>query len=168
MKKIKFYLLTLVIGSALIIGGCGDDNPVDPGPGGTTASGNFTLNGGGYDNQTINITAGGAEYDPAENRTGVALYGVAGNDTTTVVLIFPGNQTGTFNFDIDSSFAAFYTNLANYYISSEGSTTITTYGSVGNNISGTFSHTVSNVNLTDNIEINGTFSARRIPDATEN
>jgi hypothetical protein len=165
MKKIKFYLLTLVIGSALIIGGCGDDdNPVDPGPGGTTASGNFTLNGGGYDNRTVNIVGGGAEYDPEDNTTGVVLYGVASGDTTTVIVVFPGNQTGSFPWDDELSAVYFYSNINNFYGPVEGSTSITAFGSVGNNISGTFSGTLSNTTLTDNITISGTFSARRIPD----
>ena len=163
MKNLKLLLAVLILGAGLIINGCEDDNnPVDPGPG-ATASGSFTLNGGGYDNQTVNIVGGGALYDSSQDETGVILYGVVNNDTATIAIAFPGNSTGNFTWSDTTSYLSFYTNISTIYLGVDGSTNITSYGNVGSNIAGNFSGTLSLFSA-DSINIDGSFSARRISD----
>lgn len=179
--RILSSLLTIVLlSTALLISGCSkdesDDNPLDPGNGGiggNTSSNSITLNGGGYTNKTVNFNISIGAFIASENMTAVMMSGVSGNDSVFVGLSMSGNAAGTFDWeDYTSETSKTYVIIriggltnpnAAVLISplGTGKTIITGYGSVGQNIAGTFSGTLLRYSDQSQITVTGKFSALR-------
>lgn len=161
---------------AFIANGCKKDKnePTPPGgggnTGGTAAQVQFTINGDGFNDQTITI-------NPATG-SGTALFSTADSETTGVLMadannsfqvIFPGNVTGTFacTGGVGPLALSLRTN-GQLYINQTNTATVTTYGAVGGWIEGTWSGTILRSNGasagTAATITNGTFRFRRMSD----
>jgi len=159
-RKLVLTLLSLIIFAL----GCKEETstaPEEPNPSGTMT---FTLNGGGFSNRTITLSAAVARYDVGEGETGVAAAGISGTDSVNCGLVFPGNQTGTFSW-VSGDFGLVFalSNPQRVYFPVSGSTTVSSYGAVGSNVRGTFSGTVTRLGTNETVTVsNGQFSATRI------
>ncbi len=149
------------------------DDPAPSGGGGTAVEGPkvaFTINGDGFANQAITITAasasGNAAYSTADNETSGTVMADANN---SFVLLFDGNSpatltctggVGAVNFSLRTG--------GQLYISQNNTVAITAYGAVGGFITGTFTGTVLRSNGasagTAATISNGTFRFRRVSD----
>ncbi len=111
--------------------------------GGGGGSGSFVINGAGYSNVNVNITsaAGGLYSGGTGPETAAGGYGLAGSDTVTFEIYFPGSATGAHPWNDSSGFSFQIRSGTSVktFISRDGggSTIIDTYGSVGGNITGT-------------------------------
>jgi hypothetical protein len=177
-----FSLAALV--SMLLINGCSkkDDNPVNPvNPDNNTnnsSSNSVTVNGDGYNNQTFEgvSIASTATYIPNDNVTGCQFV-VNAIDGTQIIFYFKGKTTGTYQWDLGSiestSKSGFVfrtgtsaTNMKFYFSkANSGSVKITSYGNIGQTVSGTFSGTLYNMaDDTKTITVSGKFSSTRTID----
>jgi len=149
-----------------------DSNPTDINGGGNTTS-TITLNGDGFSNKQVTISAGTSGYSTANQVTGGTL---SCSDNIQVTFIVPGNQTGTFNFSVEETSSDILTGLllvsgtgtnAKQYgvMSGSGSITISSYGAVGSAIKGSFTGKIYNVLTQAEVTISGSFSAIRVPDS---
>jgi|GEM_PF-1596987 len=171
----RIIIIILYISSAVFLSSCGDDDddPVKPGNGNGNQQNDITFNGGSLNGQTLNLTGLGGGYSPSENITAVVLSGVSGQDTVRVIIAFPGSTTGTFEWqdltvsgtgdESSGTILAFGETINEWYYSdgSAGATAVTTYGEVGQTITGTFSGNL--ISLTDSMSINGNFAVTRLP-----
>jgi hypothetical protein len=173
MKSIPPLILVSSLIVFLFFSGCkkaeSTTGPTGPGTAtGGTAS--FTLNGAGFSNQTVNIALLVGGFSVSNNMTGVAGSSVGAADTTWLTMAFPGSSTGTFQFSDTvgvvirrgggSSARMFVNGLGG------GQIAVTAYGSVGGNITGSFSGRLYDVTLSgiDSVSVsNGSFSALRAP-----
>lgn len=177
----KTFLKTVSILSIVIfifLSGCSkksDSNPVSP-ENPTTGSGSITLNGGGYNNTTINFAIGAGGYTSSEQMTACALYSATGSDSLFIVVEFPGKGTGDYQWveytdnssNINGIAVSVYNSTGNYKYfipKSGGKTSISTYGNVGQTIVGSFNGTVKDaITSATTITISGTFKVLRVPD----
>lgn len=156
------FNVTYVRGRAVVETGGGG------GGGGGTAS--FTLNGAGFNNAVFNLGSAYAAYFSSNNSTGVSAMAVQGSDTTWLFLNLPGNTTGTFQFS--GGAAVFIShgggqNVREFFSSPSGggNITVTSYGNVGGNVTGTFSGTLYEFTQSgmDSVSLtNGSFVAERV------
>ncbi len=163
-----FFTLSLLL---FFTGGCKkkNNNPVSSNNN-STSQVSFTVNGGGYNNQDININnsgSSGAIYVTDKNFTLGTINGISNNKNVSVIIAFSGKSTGTFAWDTTSSSIGFgftFGGVTYSGIPGQGKTTVTQYGDVGSAIKGTFSGNVFGVSgsTIDTIQIsNGQFSMIR-------
>ncbi len=174
--KISFRILSLVFIFSVFIAGCKKD---DSNPTGTDTTGgtySITLNGDGFSNKQVtpgsSITTAFVTYSTGSQKTGGFL---ACSDNINVWFFTPGQQTGTFNFEIgndqsDPSAGLIVssgtgTSIKTYYSKTgSGSITISSYGSVGSQVKGSFTGKVYNVATDAELTISGSFNANRTVD----
>lgn len=171
-RSFKLILLIFSASAIVFFSGCSkdDSNPVNPG-GGNNQTNKITFTGGAYNNQTFNLTGVYGGYSVGGQISVALLSGMAGQDSMTIVVAFPGSTTGTFSWQdasSDETTSGVIISISNdpnkWYMSNgpTGSTAVTTYGAVGSTIVGTFSGKVYSV--TDSSTVSGTFSVPRGPD----
>lgn len=176
--KISFRILSLVFIFSVFIAGCkkDDSNPAGSGDNGGNSTYTITLNGDGFSNKQVTpgstATTAYAMYSPTQQKTGGYL---ACSDNINVSFFTQGQQTGTFNFSVGDNdsdpevglivTSGTGTSMKIYYgKTGSGSITITSYGSVGGQIKGTFTGKIYNSTTDAEVTISGSFSATRIPD----
>ncbi|RJP71476.1 MAG: hypothetical protein C4539_04970 [Ignavibacteriales bacterium] len=173
--KISYRILSLVFVFAVLIAGCKKD---DSNPTGTDTTGgtySITLNGDGFSNKQVTINSAAGGYSTTNDVTGITL---SCSDNIMVTLVSPGKQTGTFNFSVDETSSDIITGLLlvinagttstkTYGVKSgSGTITISSYGSVGGQIKGSFTGKIYDVTSpTTEVTISGSFSATRVPDS---
>lgn len=166
MKNLKIsYSIFFIALSISIMISCSKntDNPVDPGSI-VKAEASLTLNGAGYTNKTVTLSNGISAYSLSDTVTAIQFSGKVDNDSLYFAVIFKGNQAGTINWDIDNG-AILLKNTSLFYIGeSQGSTTVSSYGSVNNKVEGNISGKLIEATSQAELNITGSFSAVRIPD----
>lgn len=168
----RYLVVILSLSAALVLNSCSDDDddPTGPGNGGNNQANKISFTGGRYNNQTFNLTPIAGGYSVSEDISAVILAGMAGQDSLSIVVAFPGNSTGTFTWQdasSDEASSGVIISVSNdpnkWYLSDvTGSTSISAYGQVGQAITGTFSGTVYSVS--DSAAVTGSFSVTRTPD----
>jgi hypothetical protein len=136
----------------------------------------FTLNGGGYNNQTfelpekISVYNKGAYYDDNADLTIIDIFNLDLNNPSSFSLKFPGNDTATFDWGSNRHllFVILSLTRGQSLILSKGQTTITRYEDVGGLIEGHFEGIVHKILKSDDLKsdedilLKGTFSIKRI------
>jgi hypothetical protein len=175
LKHISKILTVILISLSLtaFLSSCKKDssNPADAGTGGNGGGGGgnntVTLNGDGFSNTTITITYAAAGYESSTQTTGGSLTCSNG---ISITFYSPGQQTGTFNFSIDQNdvkagiilYSGSGQDMKIYMVqNNSGSITINNYGSVGQQITGSFTGKIYNVTTQAEVTISGSFSAIR-------
>jgi hypothetical protein len=143
------------------------DSPVDPNNI-TNSTATITLNGAGYTNKSVTLSNGLAEYSIPDTMTALQFSGKVDNDTLYFAILVKGNNTGTYNWDDENGTVIYrITSTGNYtYVGvTQGSTTISSYGGVTGKIEGTVNGKLIEVSSLNELNISGSFSAVRLPDA---
>ena len=99
--------------------------------------------------------------------TAVQFSGKVDNDTLYMAIIFKGNNTGTFSWNDETGIILYKSTSTGYYTylgTSQGTSTVSTYGSVGNKVEGNVNGKLIEASSLAEINITGNFSAARIPD----
>lgn len=190
MKKFSSLLLNPLFLSLLLIGVAGckksdKDDPTPSNPGGAGEKISFVLQGDGFSNQSFAINSNStntvalAAYNVPDNYTGV---GVKGNTNATksvsAVIVLRGKTTGEYAIGPDEQEDEAYMTLQvkdgsveKMYTAMEnaGILKVTSYGNVGDKIEGTFSGTLTRIDMTtgnpSTVTIsNGKFSVARVAD----
>jgi hypothetical protein len=170
MKKIKILTIgfsTLI--AVLMLTGCSkkSDNPVAPTQI-TSAEANIVLNGAGYTNKSITLSNGLCGYSIPDTTTVVYFNGTNDGDSLHLYIVFKGNHTGTINWDQDNG-SELYKNTSSGYLTfigiSQGTTTVNTYGAVGDKIEGNINGKLIESTSQTELTISGSFSAVRVPDS---
>ena len=177
LKNISKILIVFFISLSLttFLSSCKKDssNPADAGTGGNGGgggnSGSMTLNGDGWSNKVITITTAASAYGVSAQLTAINIIC---SDGITIIAYSTGNQTGTFNFTNDPTQGGGITltsgtgQTAKYYLSKEnaGTVTLSSYGGVGQTVSGSISGTIVNAATQEEVTINGSFNATRTVD----
>ena len=144
-----------------------DNNPVDPNNV-TNSAASLTLNGAGYTNKAATLGNGLGGYSLPDTMTVLQFSGKVDNDSLYLGIIFKANHTGTFNWDNDNGAIIYRTTSTGdflYYGISQGSTTVSNYGSVNGKIEGTINGKLIEQSSLAELNISGSFSALRIPDS---
>lgn len=174
MKNLKLYL-SLFFLVAMVAAGCskksnnpagpdlGSGNPQNPNNG-ASAQVEIIIDGVKY-----NANAGGSYFVPSENLTYTAFWGASNNDSLTVTVVFPGQELSTHSWGLDNSGVYMVkgtgSNIKAYVSDNNGGATIITqYGNVNQNIEGTFSGFLYDVQSGDSIEVFSSFLVKRMPD----
>jgi hypothetical protein len=167
MKNPKSPLFTVIIVLVLtLVFGCSkkSDNPVEP-VNIVSAEAKLTLNGAGYTNKSVTLSNGIAEFSPSDTVTAIQFSGKVDSDSLYFAIIFKGNQTGTINWN-DENGALLLKNASSFFIgASQGTTTVSSYGAVNGKIEGTITGKLIEQTTQVELNISGSFSAVRIPDA---
>lgn len=171
MKKIMFSLFYISIIILVMFIGCSKDNsgnPVGPGGGGTVSNeAKLTLNGGSFVNQAVTLSNGTSTYSTVDTATAILFSGKLNSDSLYFFVVFQGKQTGVINWN-DNNGVLFYKKSSsglNMYIgSSQGSTTISSYGSVGSKVDGSVTGKIIDATTQTEVNISGNFSSTRTPD----
>jgi hypothetical protein len=181
MKQIFYFLNACVVGFLLIaMDGCKkkEDNPIPQITGGNGQL-SFVANGDGFTNKAFSSTTGAtlAFYTVSDDKTAVGVD-VGNQNSSTYAgfsLTFAGKSTGTFELDNTADEAYFILSIkdgthdaAYYPAENAGTVTVTKYENVGGKIEGTFSGTLTKVDVTGQpatITIkDGKFSVPRLQD----
>lgn len=173
MKTKKLAVLFITILSAVIFfSACSKEsnNPVGPDP--TISGASIKINGGGFVNKQVTLSSGISAYAVTDNATYAQFVGTVDSDSLYFAFIFDGKQTGTFswNSDLTETYILHISQTESrlYVNVGEGTTTITSYGSVGGKIEGKAVGKLVDMNTQQiEITIDGTFSVVRGPDDTE-
>lgn len=178
MRSFCLYIAIICMGTLI---SCGDDS-TDPGNPQVGANG-FVLDGGGYAKTAVSLTdsTGIVQYDTTNTLTtytasGTAIFGksVSGAEQSIgVTITVAGNASGTSPWNNLTTGAGGYGLTLRIdsaiYVAVQGTTTVTSYGAVGDMVTGTFSGTVKDIATGTVLTItDGTFSAKRIPDKVQN
>lgn len=177
MEKFKFILLVLLTAvTLLIVSGCSkdskDSNPIVPdiNNGTNNNTGNqatIKINGDVFQNVQLKANDGASYYSPEENSTFTSIVAKAGTDTLLVLLGTAGKSTGTFNWNDTEAIAYLIipgNEYATYVSVNSGSTTITEFGNVNSYVKGTFAGSLYKAETNEPVDIEGTFSIKRIED----
>lgn len=169
MKKIHFHFFYVAILAVILLIGCSsdkNDNPLNPGNP-TNSEAKLTLNGGPFSNQSVTLSNGVSAYSLSDTTTAVLFSGTLSTDSLYFYVVFKGNQTGLKNWD-DNNGVVMYRNgtsgLSTYLGVSQGSTTISSYGSIGGKVEGTVSGKIIDAATQTEVNVSGNFSATRIQD----
>ncbi len=175
-RKFLPFISVISIFVLIVFSGCSNMNSSNSvSPEELTTGGSITLNGGGYNNTTVNFGIGQAAYSTNAQITKCLFYGKIGNDSILVIVAFSGESTGNHQWQ---QFSLNSTNIvgvaANIYNSSTnngyfmpdsgGNTTVSVYGNVGQTIEGSYSGTTQDIATSAKIAVNGTFKATREAD----
>lgn len=179
-RLIRVFSLIILISAFLIIGCSKDDDPTGPenndNPGGNIAVNSIVINGGGYSNKSVSFMLAQGSYSVSDALTGCVLSG--NTEIMSVTMVFPGNQSGSSNWD---DYIANNNNATSGIVLviggstsaktfapkfESGTTNITAFGAVNGKIDGNFSGTLYNpANESEQITINCNFSINRLPDS---
>ncbi len=169
MKKIHFHFFYAAILAFILLIGCSsdkNDNPVNPGNP-TNSEARLTLNGGPFVNQSVTLSNGVSTYSVTDTATAVQFIGTVNADSLIMLIVFRGNQTGNINWDNDNG-VILYKNgtsgLSTFIGVSQGSTTISSYGSIGGKVDGSVSGKLVDAATQAEVNVSGNFSATRIQD----
>jgi hypothetical protein len=176
LKKISksAFIIFFSIFLTTFLSSCKKDssNPTDGGNGGG-GGGNYTatINGDGWTNKSVTISTSTSTFGVSSQITAVNMIC---SDDIKLLAYTPGGQTGTFNFGTAASASqAVGITLTTgsgattkFYFAKEnsGTVTISSYGSIGGKVNGSFSGTLVNATSQAEITISGSFSATRTPD----
>lgn len=158
MKFLKTVLFFAFI-SFFVLSCSKSTTPTNVNPSNVTLEITFTLNGGTYTNQTFTYDAGGiGVYLSNQNATGLTFSGKTQGQGATIT--FTGNATGTYSFSSKNAMVIMMADNSQIAVTS-GSLIVSSYGAIGEYITGTFSG--SGINSTAQaIQItNGSFTAKR-------
>lgn len=177
IKKYRNYILSsgliiVVFGLFILFGGCSKKNNSNPVSVNNSSNSqiSFSVNGGGYNNKSFSLTSVGvsaASYISTSNYTIGTVDGTSNKTNISIIIQFPGNGTGTFQWDSTSNqneVALTLGSISYVGIPGHGSTKVTSYGKVGSVIKGTFSGTAMGFSgsSVDTVQIsNGSFSMVR-------
>lgn len=170
--KIFYFIPFIVI--TFILMSCNEDTISDNNKGTIAHKVTITLNGGDFSNETHTIEtplfiSSGATLDTASISTYCKVYGSPEDIPYSVDIVFPNQEIGSYswegllqysfiNIQLTSSSSGF-----NQLISTtDGKTTITSYGKVGELIIGNFNGDFIQRSTYDTVNINGNFSIQRI------
>jgi len=156
---------------AWTLGSCIKGTPTDSRPMAHTVS--FTMNGGLYSNESYTLAtplypSSGATYDTTLRVTWCNVYGAPSNVPYSVNIWFPGAQQGTFAWTYALPLESYisiqlaYGQQSRLSSTTNGSTTVTSYGNTGEQVVGTFSGFFLERSVYDTVAINGSFSITRI------
>ncbi len=176
--KLLFILALFVLAA---ITGCkknSENNPVNPGnpANPVNGSGSITLNGGEYNNKTINFNLGIGGYSVSDQMTVCVFYGAVNSDSLMVVVEFPQKAAGDFQWEeftenssnLNGVGLSVYNSSGTYKYFvpvSGGKTKVSKYGNVGENIEGNFSGTLKDAIFSSgNIDVSGSFKVLRMAD----
>jgi hypothetical protein len=168
VKKLASILLNPLFLAVLLIGieSCkknGKDNVVPTNPGSAGEKINFALQGDGFSNQSFVINSGSTNtvalggYNAADNYTGIGIAGnISATKSISTVIVFRGKSTGQFAMGPDEHDDEAYMTLLvkdgsteKMYVSMEnaGTLKVTSYENVGGKIEGTFSGTLTHLDI---------------------
>jgi hypothetical protein len=175
----NYLTRTLPLLALILLVSCGGKDPTSVGDTLQTGSNGVILSGGTFARTAINFTDSTAVaiFDSSKNRTAYTASGsavfakrVAGTPREVLAsLTFPGDNTGTFQWD-DLTAQASGTGLtltidSVVYKAVSGQTNVAEYANVGGAVSGTFSGSLKNSSTGEVITIESAkFSAKRGPD----
>lgn len=170
MKNYKLLSIILIVLSTVLYTGCSSDDsdgPIDPGNVITGAEAKLTFNGAGYTNKAVTLSNGVSQYSVPDTATIIIFSGKVDSDSLYFSIIFKGNQTGAINWNDDNG-AIIYKNGTSGYSTflgiDQGTTTISTYGGVSSKVEGNISGKLIDAVTQAELNVNGTFSATRLPD----
>ncbi|MFZ1291787.1 MAG: hypothetical protein WAR79_16945 [Melioribacteraceae bacterium] len=175
-KSNKFFLIFLMAVSFIfMISACGDDSsPTDNDDNNNSSSTTLSINGDGWTNKSLTANTSISTYATASQMT--VVNGVFPEDVQILIYV-KSNKTGTYNFKEEESgqgngitLSTGSGDLAKFYFwkDNSGSTTISSYGSVGGKVSGTFTGKLYNAITDAEITISGSFNAMRTVDVPTN
>lgn len=162
MKRIfAIFLLPLLLLS------CSKDSTTNPTDNNTGYQFSCVINGGTFSNKTYSFDVdGGSIYVPGSDETACSFTDPQGNSAQ---VIFKGNKTGTFNANEEENAVMIHliSTTELFYLKQGENIKVTTYGSVGGNVEGTFSGKAIYVNASTGAQFevtfsNGKFKAKRI------
>ena len=160
MKTIKGLMFVSLIIIGVALSSCSKDssNPVTPS---VNQKFTCTLNGGGYNNQTITLTNSAvAIYSSDDDKTGIVFSNTT-NDVGGIVI--KGKSTGTFSIDEGDYEVTINMNGKTALVLTSGTIVVTGYGSVGGEVKGTFSGSAIDASTQQTVQVtNGSFSAKRM------
>lgn len=173
--KMNNNILRLLFISVFLItiSACGDDsNPTDNNDdNNNTTSSTLKLDGDGFSNKSLSTETAVATYASVTQMT---VISISFDEDVQMLIYLKGNKTGTFTFEASNndalengiSVTSGSGQTAKYYLWKEqsGSIKITSYGSVGGKVSGTFTGKLYNVISDAEMTISGSFSAMRTVD----
>ena len=164
----SMFLSTIAILIIVFFVSCSDkkENPVGPGDV-TGAQATITLNGAGYTNKSSTLSTGAAGYSISDTTTAIVFSGKIDSDTLTFTIIFKGNQARTIAWNYDEGAMLFKygtTGQSSFIGYEQGTTTVTSYGAVGNKIEGSIVGKLVEASTLAELNISGNFSAVRVPD----
>ena len=157
-----FRLLVLALLSVAIIGfnACSKKNTITDPIDTTLYEVTFTLNGGGYTNQTFTFnSSGGAIYSSQYNVTNISF---TGENNQSLQIMMKGNSTGTYSFGSTDYSCSITTKDKPLFILTSGTLKITEFGSLLGNVKGTFSGSGVNTSAATITVTNGSFSCKRL------
>ena len=166
---LKLFLIASLI---FIISACGDDsNPTDNNNDNNLTTSTLKLDGDGFSNKSVSAEAAVATYASVTQMT---IISVSYNEDIQMLIYVKGNKTGTYTFETINndglengiSITSGTGQTAKYYLwnNQSGSIKISSYGSVGGKVSGTFTGKLYNVATEAEVTISGSFSAMRTVD----
>lgn len=176
-KSKKYFFSMLMLTSFLfMISACGDDsNPTDNDDDNNNSTNTtLSINGDGWSNKSLTANTSVSTYATASQMT--VINGVFPEDVQILIYV-KSNKTGTYNFKEEESgqgngitLSTGSGDLAKFYFwkDNSGSTTISSYGSVGGKVSGTFTGKLYNAITDAEITISGSFNAMRTVDVPTN
>jgi hypothetical protein len=159
MKVIKIILMFATC-SFLIFTGCKDDSSTT-GPTQQQEVNKVTFNGGGYSNVSVFPYFTFAAYLSSLSVTGVQLKYTINTDTLNLLIYFPGQATGTYQWVTADNFVVLFISPAGKEYRNKvnsGTTNVTAYGSTGQKIEGNFEGAVINKSSPyDTIQVKSSF-----------
>jgi len=163
MFKRSQSVLVLVL-TVMFFYACSKDseNPVVPPV--VVSEAKLTLNGAGYTNKAVTLSAGISAYSISDTVTAIQFSGKADNDSLYFIIVLKGNQTGTVNWNIDNGAILLKNSSSAYIGETQGTTTVSSYGAVNGKVEGTISGKLIEQSSQAELNITGSFSAVRIPD----
>jgi hypothetical protein len=166
MKSILTFLFCII--GFIFSSGCSKEDTATA-INNTVGSASITLNGGGLNSKTYNFTGFAGAYLASQNVTTATASTTDGSDNVQFIIAFPGQATGIFNWvggNQASGVVVNYLNSQKSILGYSGSTTVTSYGSVGGQIVGTFSGSVIRTVISplsiDTLSASGSFSILRL------
>lgn len=165
MKSVNVFLGYLTVISIMLLASCSSDSSTNSPTNNTSEYGfTCTLNGGGYTNQAVKIaTVTGSVYVLDDDQTAVTCT----NDANEVGIVsFKGNKAGTFQItesDENNNLVVITLRQSVYITLVSGTINVTSYGSVGGDVVGTFSGQGMTTVGEQPVQVtNGTFRAKRV------
>jgi hypothetical protein len=103
----------------------------------------------------------------SDTATAIQFIGTVNADSLIMLIVFRGNQTGNINWNDDNGVILYKSGtsgLSTFIGVSQGSTTISSYGSIGGKVDGSVSGKLVDAATQAEVNVSGNFSATRIQD----
>lgn len=164
MKYYKIISLATILFIGLMLSSCSDNSSNTNNPdnsGNLSGKISFTIDGGQYSNEHIEMNENGGALVEYNGKTTTITFGNQEKNQVVIVGI-NGTETGKYNIEEDNNSIMLTLSPTNILFMSSGSIVVTSYGAIGELITGTFSGEMKTLE-NDTYEIkDGSFTATRI------